>query len=423
MCLLNPRVFNIFVKVFSHIFLCLCVQLGLAGLVVIATLTAHCCQLLVKCKYQVIRRVLSHHRSNSRAQGRGFHEQSVNSEDLMVSCTSSDTDDDDDDEAEVYNAIRKKLQQNMNYGDIGQLCIGKVGLTLVNVSVMITQFGFCVGYFIFIGNTLQSMFPLYNCSVAITNSSMLTAASGGAQHCIVVKHLNSLNAVHVDLANMTETLPGVLQNKRVPRENLVHKRMLSDEPQGFPTTTSATVSSFITFLGSGNVSVVHTSNDSSAVKTTTVADITPSIGSTETPPSDTATASSTMTAVNTTITTAAPSASEVTDLTAADSNTTTVFHHINTTTNVPWANLTRWILTRGKHVPDLQLLVLSPIFILIGFTLIRSLRQLGFISFVANASIFIGCIEVLAFLVSGECFCLIFIIDYIYCSVDASRSN
>lgn len=47
----------------------------------------------------------------------------------------------------------------MLFGEIGRIALGKWGVLLVNVALLATQYGFCIGYFIFLGNTIMSMFP------------------------------------------------------------------------------------------------------------------------------------------------------------------------------------------------------------------------------------------------------------------------
>ena len=49
------------------------------------------------------------------------------------------------------------LGRTLSYGQIGKMTMGRIGTVLVNVSIIITQFGFCVGYFIFLGNTARSV--------------------------------------------------------------------------------------------------------------------------------------------------------------------------------------------------------------------------------------------------------------------------
>ena len=47
----------------------------------------------------------------------------------------------------------------MLFGEIGRIALGKWGVLLVNAALLATQYGFCIGYFIFMGNTITSMFP------------------------------------------------------------------------------------------------------------------------------------------------------------------------------------------------------------------------------------------------------------------------
>ena len=53
------------------------------------------------------------------------------------------------------------LGKTLSFGQIGKACIGKPGLLAVNISVMVTQFGFTIGYFIFMGNTLRSILKYF----------------------------------------------------------------------------------------------------------------------------------------------------------------------------------------------------------------------------------------------------------------------
>lgn len=55
--------------------------------------------------------------------------------------------------------IRNTVEKRMLFGEIGRIALGKWGVLLVNVALLATQYGFCIGYFIFMGNTIASMFP------------------------------------------------------------------------------------------------------------------------------------------------------------------------------------------------------------------------------------------------------------------------
>lgn len=61
---------------------------------------------------------------------------------------------------EEIRVLREEVEQEMTLGDIGLIAIGKWGIRIVDMALVLTQTGFCVAYFIFIGNTLQDMFPV-----------------------------------------------------------------------------------------------------------------------------------------------------------------------------------------------------------------------------------------------------------------------
>ena len=92
----------------------------------IGFLNDHCCTLIVKCKQEVISRIVT------KRIDEGVEFKKIQEE--------SDT-----------------LGKTLSFGRIGKACIGRKGLLAVNISVMITQLGFTVGYFIFFGNTLRDI--------------------------------------------------------------------------------------------------------------------------------------------------------------------------------------------------------------------------------------------------------------------------
>ena len=63
--------------------------------------------------------------------------------------------------------VKETIEKEMTLGDIGKIAVGPWGLRLVNTALVITQLGFCVAYFIFIGNTIGEMFPLKCKSVTV----------------------------------------------------------------------------------------------------------------------------------------------------------------------------------------------------------------------------------------------------------------
>ena len=55
--------------------------------------------------------------------------------------------------------LEDRIESGIKYGDIGRMTLGRWGLGMVNTALLITQFFFCTGYFIFLGNTIASLFP------------------------------------------------------------------------------------------------------------------------------------------------------------------------------------------------------------------------------------------------------------------------
>ncbi|XP_046557366.1 proton-coupled amino acid transporter 4-like isoform X2 [Haliotis rubra] len=117
---------------------------GVVCLVLIAIVTDHCCHMIVKCKYKAIDVVV-----DTQLQGEpGI----TNAGDIVI-------------ENALSVEIREKLLRNLSYGDVGKIIYGKCGLYYVNFCLFITQFGFCVAYFIFVGNTIRAIFPFHMCNL------------------------------------------------------------------------------------------------------------------------------------------------------------------------------------------------------------------------------------------------------------------
>lgn len=106
-------------------------QLGVVGVFIIALITDHCCQLIIKCKKAAVQKVL-----DIIPQSKDVESQNIN-----------------------ITQIRNTVEKRMLFGEIGRIALGKWGVLLVNVALLATQYGFCIGYFIFMGNTITSMFP------------------------------------------------------------------------------------------------------------------------------------------------------------------------------------------------------------------------------------------------------------------------
>lgn len=117
-------------------------QLGLIGIVLIAIATDHCCNLIVKCKRVVIMKMCQ------RMVAEGYVESHINKQ-------------------------RMVLGRTLSFGQIGRVSMGTLGTFLVDTSIVITQIGFCVGYFIFLGNTARSVVYefLHYQHMGLTNTS------------------------------------------------------------------------------------------------------------------------------------------------------------------------------------------------------------------------------------------------------------
>ncbi|XP_050393949.2 uncharacterized protein LOC126811930 [Patella vulgata] len=133
---------------------------GMIGLFLIASVTDHCCHLIVKCKNLAIKKVLREHRKQ-----------------LLGDIAEEEEEDDHRDD--YFSEMKAKMKRSLTYGDVGQIALGNIGLYIVNACILLTQFGFCVGYFILIGNTIYSMFPLATCDILrnSTNQSFINMSN------------------------------------------------------------------------------------------------------------------------------------------------------------------------------------------------------------------------------------------------------
>ncbi|KAL8618786.1 hypothetical protein ACOMHN_000214 [Nucella lapillus] len=361
--------------------------LGLIGTILIASLTAHCCNLIVKCKYSVIQLVMQAERDRGDTQK--SRKPSYGSE-----SPSSSSSEEGSEEVHLQDGTceaPKTLLQGLNYGDVGRFCFGRLGVAMVNIPVVITQFGFCVGYCIFIGNTIQNMFPMYNCSVPIDNST--TSQIEDKQRCYVVNGVGS-----------PQTGPRSVYNLTAGPEELLHSAAAGLSP--FPSLLSSQsgVGDWASYWLLGNSSSTTTMTEVSNVTTTTLA---PNL-TTATSLAPNLTTATSLAPNLTTVITLAPNLTTATTLAPNLTTATTLGPNlttstVNTTTAgiIPWSNITVWTLTRGAHVPDLRLLVLVPVPLFVVTAMIRSLRHMGWLSMMANFAILLGCAEVLYFLISG----------------------
>ena len=317
-------------------------QLGIIGFLVIASLTDHCCHMIVKIKHATIEKLATVRTSDGKPKKKyytvnkrsgtpgdsGVDETSDSGDERVTAPLMNNTEDDsddifgDDDDDNVQ--LREHMFKHMTYGDIGKLSFGSFGVGIVNFCIAMTQFGFCVGYSIFIGNTIHSLIPKELCY------------ENNGTHCS----------------------PFVAPTKAHVKRSINDSEFLS-----------VTLSS--TFI---NTSETTYNSFAKSLNTT----ITPQRSSPAAVEANTTTSSPNVTTEPTT---------SVTPNTTYSPNATTVADFIKTVTS---------------KAPDLKVLVTLPLPVFICFALIRNVRYLGFISMLANASILVGLVALTGFLISGK---------------------
>lgn len=91
--------------------------------------------------------------------------------------------------------IKETIEKEMTLGDIGKIAVGPWGSRLVNTALIITQTGFCIAYFIFMGNTIAEMFPITYKAHSVTPSKHATffsgVTTGTPPHTITAAPMNS----------------------------------------------------------------------------------------------------------------------------------------------------------------------------------------------------------------------------------------
>ncbi|XP_071827458.1 proton-coupled amino acid transporter 1-like isoform X2 [Apostichopus japonicus] len=106
--------------------------LGLISIAVIVVATAHCCNMIIKCKREVVERI-----DNNPSSLTGY----VSSRLRSIS--------------------ESEIERTISYGEVASAVLGRLGCILTTVSLFVTQFGFCVSYFIFIADTLEESIDMF----------------------------------------------------------------------------------------------------------------------------------------------------------------------------------------------------------------------------------------------------------------------
>ena len=192
-------------------------QLGVVGLSVIALMTNHCCQLIVKCKNVAVSTLLESSPHYQELVNEGCHQELAK--------------------------LKEKIEKEMTLGDIGKVAVGQWGVRIVNFALVLTQTGFCVSYFIFMGQTIKDMFPgnLKSVNITSNNNTPYHLQDGNMQ--------NSSSMVPPIIIN--STAPAFLFLVLIPMPVIVIMAFIRDIRKLGPVSGIANVAilaGFITFL-------------------------------------------------------------------------------------------------------------------------------------------------------------------------------
>lgn len=127
---------------------------GVIGIAIITFMTEHCCLLLVDIKESMYRPIgtavgIDDHRNN-RCAGHGTS-RDADATDVIDPEDPSPRDDSEHRRQDV------PIQSTPSYGDIAYFAGGRNAERLVNIALVVTQFGYCVGYLIFLSQTLHDV--------------------------------------------------------------------------------------------------------------------------------------------------------------------------------------------------------------------------------------------------------------------------
>ncbi len=316
----------------------------------IACLTDHCCQLLIRCKNYVIQTTCQ--------QQRDLGELGVAEEVLL----------------------RQRLGQTLGYGDLGRHALGKVGFHLVQLTVWFTQVSTCISYFIFIGNTLFAMFPMEVLPYMIRNDTVINQSD-----------------MVVDLGSR------VNQGLGVPLLSIDNVAKLScDRDLGYQCQEQSSVehrSLFANFTEdtipwSAFTTAIATSLPSNMTEVTSQP-----ATSTETTVTQTAATSVSTSAVTETTASLSPTSMSpsVTMVTEVPHNATTT-HSVNDSTLQPSP-----AYYEVSTSPVLALVILFPLPFFLLTSLIRKVRYIGPFSTIATATLFLGACAILIFIIARKC--------------------
>ncbi len=73
--------------------------------------------------------------------------------------------------AQEIEEYRAKLERTLGYGDLGRIALGKWCAYLIDFAVWFTQFLTIVAYFIFLANTIYSLYPVRPAAIPLNSSN------------------------------------------------------------------------------------------------------------------------------------------------------------------------------------------------------------------------------------------------------------
>ena len=145
--------------------------------------------------------------------------------------------------------IEESVEKNMRYGDIARVAFGRWGIVIVNITLITTQFGFCVGYFIFMGNTMAGMFPMKWNAPAVMNASAKTNSLSSQLHMNKTPDVQVQNSSSMFLPMMGKsTAPMFVLLLLIPLVPIVLMSFIRDVRKLGPVSSLANVAILGTFF-------------------------------------------------------------------------------------------------------------------------------------------------------------------------------
>ena len=277
---------------------------------------------------------------------------------------------------------RAELERSVGYGDLGRIALGKGCAYLIDFAVWFTQFLTIVAYFIFLANTIYTLFPLRPAAVPINTTAIPAGDDIDGEIVGNVCPISSPNGIFYELRtnigvpmlnipSLNYAPPKCQSSKGYNPEPVRHKRAV--EHVAFANKEAGL--KYLDVNVSPKLEIKFKNKNNNGVQ----------VGQSNT---------TTTTATTTTTTMATKSTSTA----ATIKPTTTVA--TNTTTPVSTPPPTPHLFLKSI-APDMKLLFFIPLPFFLSTSLVRELRFLSPLTVVATFALFIGAFSVLGFEISG----------------------